>query len=432
MSIALPERYVLASTRNAPGVDGLSELFGSVTGEAVAPSVPAAAPAAPLTRRELRNRPAVAAPAAAPSVPDALAWLETPVATVAPVATTPVVEAPAAPITRRAARLAEEQAAKLAELVETPASPVELVETPAAPTPTLSIPIVTTEQISEARLTPAAQPTQPQVPAPEVSSFQPSYAAQPTPVPAQARRTVVAPTPRRELRKRISSGATILAVAGFFASVCLPAYALLPTADADAVTADVASANIADSSLSVAADSDGALVERDSFEATTAAELADARSNALKIANFEAYDKSGARELGDDYPWFSELSNNQGGGMSPLNYYYRECVDFVAWKLNVDAGSTKAPFKYNWFNLTPSGGNAYQWKYAWEQHGWATGTTPKAGAVAWFGYHVSYVKAVNADGTVLIEEYNHQSDHLYGQRTIPASEVTLYLYAPPR
>jgi len=431
MSIALPERSVLVSTRSASGVDGLSELFGSVTGEAVEPSAPA-----PLTRREARNRPA--------PTPDALAWLSTPVATEAPVVTTPIVEAPAAPLTRRAARLAEEQATRLVELeapslaepvsLVEPVSPVSLVETQAEPLPaTLSIPIVTTEQISEYRPTPVQHSTRPQVPAPEVLSFKPSYAAQVSPVPVKSRRAAApVPAPRKPLRKKISSAATIFAVAGFFASVCLPAYALLPTAEADVVTADGASSKVSESSLFVAADAGGLEVERDSFEATTAAELADARSNALKIANFEAYEKSGARELGDDYPWFSELSNNQGGGMSPLNYYYRECVDFVAWKLNVDAGSTKAPFTYNWFNLTPSGGNAYQWKYAWEQHGWATGTTPKAGAVAWFGYHVGYVKTVNTNGTVLIEEYNHQSDHLYGQRTIPASEVTLYLYAPPR
>ncbi|WP_161972371.1 CHAP domain-containing protein [Glaciihabitans arcticus] len=417
----------MVSSRSASGVDGLSELFGSVTGEAVEPAV--SAESAPLTRRELRGRAAPVAQPVEAHVPDALAWLETPVATEAPVVTTPVVQAPAAPLTRRAARAAEAQAAALT--VASVDVPVDAVVAAVTATPTLSIPIVTTEQIAQHRPTSARPLTQPQVPAPEVLSFQPSYAAQVSAVPVKARRAAP-PAPRKPLRKKLSSFVTIFAVTGLFASVCLPAYALLPTADADAVVASAASSKVADVSLSVAADAGGLSAERDSFEATTAAELADARSNSLKIANFEAYEASGARELGDDYPWFSELSNNQGGGMSPLNYYYRECVDYVAWKLNVDAGSTKAPFKYTWFDLTPSGGNAYQWKYAWEAHGWATGTTPKAGAVAWFGYHVGYVKQVNSDGTVLIEEYNHQSDHLYGQRTIPASEVTLYLYAPPR
>jgi surface antigen len=155
------------------------------------------------------------------------------------------------------------------------------------------------------------------------------------------------------------------------------------------------------------------------------------RSTSLKGQNYEAYIKSGALEKGDDYPWFSELSNNQGGGLSPLNYFYRECVDFVAWRLNRDVGSTSAPFVFDWNYLTPSGGDASNWANAWKQHGWATGTTPKVGSVAWFPGHVAYVSKVNDDGTVFLEEYNYDNDHLYGTRTIPATDVSLYLYAPP-
>ena len=108
-------------------------------------------------------------------------------------------------------------------------------------------------------------------------------------------------------------------------------------------------------------------------------------------------------------------------------------VTGIAWRLNRDAGTTSAPYRWTWSNLTPTGGNASQWRYAWTSKGWPTGTTPVVGAVAWFPYnHVAYVKAVNADGTVLIEEYNWEGKSLYGQRTIPAAGVTLYLYAPPR
>jgi len=54
------------------------------------------------------------------------------------------------------------------------------------------------------------------------------------------------------------------------------------------------------------------------------------------------------------------------------------------------------------------------------------------GSVAWFyGNHVAYVKSVNADGTVTIEEYNYSSNGTYGQRTIPASSVPAFLYPPP-
>ena len=80
----------------------------------------------------------------------------------------------------------------------------------------------------------------------------------------------------------------------------------------------------------------------------------------------------------------------------------------------------------------PSGGNASQWKYAWQAHGWATGSTPKVGSVAWFPYnHVAYVSGILNDGSVVLEEYNWEGQHLYGQRIVAASSVSLYLYAPP-
>lgn len=240
---------------------------------------------------------------------------------------------------------------------------------------------------------------------------------------------VVRPAPKLK-KKRGHNILTAFVVVGLFGSVALPAAALAPQVTSEADAADVAAAAAA---LSVSKDVVATSAERGQFSATTATDLRSQRNTARKAANFEAYLKSGARELGDDYPWFSELSNNQGGGLSPLNYFYRECVDFVAWRLNRDAGSTTAPFLYDWSYLTPSGGNASQWKYAWRNHGWETSTTPVVGSVASFaGNHVAYVKQVNADGTVLLEEYNYASDHLYSQRTIPATDVALFLYPPPR
>jgi surface antigen len=219
---------------------------------------------------------------------------------------------------------------------------------------------------------------------------------------------------------------TIVAVGGLFTTAGLPAYAIGTSADVVAGSATTDSSTIA-----VSAQAKLGSAARGSFTATTPGDLAQQRSTSLKGVNYEAYINSGAREAGDDYPWFSELSNNQGGGLSPLNYFYRECVDFVAWRLNRDVGSTSAPFTFDWHYLTPSGGDASQWAYAWKAHGWATGTTPKVGSVAWFPGHVAYVSKVNKDGTVFLEEYNYQSDHLYGTRTIAATDVPLYLYAPP-
>ncbi len=137
------------------------------------------------------------------------------------------------------------------------------------------------------------------------------------------------------------------------------------------------------------------------------------------------------RAEGDDYQWYNMPTESQGGGFSPFNYYYRECVDFVAWRLNRDAGSTSAPFKWTWSSLTPSGGNASNWANAWSSHGWPTSKTPVVGAVAWFNFnHVAYVQSVGGDGSVVLEEYNWMGSHAYNKRTIKASEVPLFLYPP--
>ena len=244
-------------------------------------------------------------------------------------------------------------------------------------------------------------------------------------------RVLVVVRPAPKLKKKPGQNIlTAFVVVGLFGSVALPAAALSPQVTADT---DVVAAVEGDAALLVSKEATSTATDRGQFSATTTTDLRSQRNTARKSANFEAYLQSGARELGDDYPWFSELSNNQGGGLSPLNYFYRECVDFVAWRLNRDAGSTGEPFLYDWSYLTPSGGNASQWKYAWRSHGWPSSTTPIAGSVAYFtGNHVAYVKQVNADGTVLLEEYNYNSDHLYGQRTIPATDVELFLYPPPR
>ena len=249
--------------------------------------------------------------------------------------------------------------------------------------------------------------------------------------PADRLLVVVRPAKKTAVRKKGSGLLTVLAVVGLFGSVALPAAALAPKVGGDT---SVVAAKVGDAALSVSSDVLSASADRGQFTATNATDLRSQRSTKTKDANFSAYLLSGAREAGDDYPWFAEPSNNQGGGLSPLNYFYRECVDFVAWRLNRDAGTTAAPFAFVWSDLTPGGGNGRQWKSAWKSHGWPTSATPIVGSVAYFGAenHVAYVKAVNADGTVLLEEYNWQNDHLYSQRTIASTDVELFLYPPPR
>ncbi len=218
---------------------------------------------------------------------------------------------------------------------------------------------------------------------------------------------------------------TMGAVVGLFAVAGLPAYAL-----SQPTSATTASGPIGSQSVVVASTASTATVTRDGYRATTEEQLAQMNADSIRAQNNADYLASGARALGDDYPWPYELAEFQGGGLSPLNYYYRECVDFVAWRLNRDAGYYSAPFKWVWSTLTPTGGDASQWRYAWEQHGWTVSTTPVKGAVAWFyGDHVAYVKSINADGTVTIEEYNYIPGK-YDQRTLPISSVPDFLYPP--
>ena len=236
---------------------------------------------------------------------------------------------------------------------------------------------------------------------------------------------IQAGTPKTDRKHPVSVLATMAVVGGLFAVAGLPAYALTTTENNGAKTdASSQSITVSDQSAPVAA-------VRDGYQATTAEEIAEATKDVVRAANNTKYLASGARELGDDYPWPYELGEEQGGGLSTLNYYYRQCTDFVAWRLNRDQGSYKAPFKWVWSNMTPTGGNASQWKYAWQQHGWPVSNTPAVGDVAWFGSinHVAYVKKVLDGGFVVIEEYNYVQS-VYGQRTIPVSQVEAFLGKP--
>ena len=238
-------------------------------------------------------------------------------------------------------------------------------------------------------------------------------------------RRIQAAAPKATRKHPVSVLATMVVVGGLFAVAGLPAYALTDTETGGAKI------DAAGQSMIVSAQSAPVAAIRDGYEATTPEEIAAATKDSVRAGNNAKYLASGARELGDDYPWPYELGEEQGGGLSVLNYYYRQCTDFVAWRLNRDAGSYKAPFTWVWSNLTPTGGNASQWKYAWEQKGWPVSNTPTVGAVAWFGSsnHVAYVKQVLDGGFVVIEEYNYVQS-VYGQRTIPVSTVEAFLGAP--
>jgi len=249
---------------------------------------------------------------------------------------------------------------------------------------------------------------------------------------AETAQKVPAAAPHRHpVRKRLSVAGTMVLVGGLFASLTLPAYA---SADYNDVALDAVAASGEMQELSLdTADVEAAAASgaRDGYEATSAADLKRLYQDAVRQQNLAAYLASGAKEMGDDYPWASELADYQGGGLSPLNYFYRECVDFVAWRLNRDAGSTQAPFKWVWSTLTPGAGSARSWKSQWERHGWPISETPAAGWVAWFpgANHVAYVSGILDDGSVAIEEYNW-GPNIYNQRVIQPGDA-IYLSPPP-
>ncbi|MFM6974512.1 MAG: CHAP domain-containing protein [Agromyces sp.] len=214
-------------------------------------------------------------------------------------------------------------------------------------------------------------------------------------------------------------------VAGLFATVAIPAYSLNADgslfASSDMFTSSQRNAQTVDVSQLAA----GQAATTDGYSSESAAQVAASRIQAIRLAGGYIPPFQSA---GDDYPFWNKATEAYGGGLSPLGYYYRECVDFVAWRLNRDVGSTSAPWRYTWYNL--ASGSAYMWYSAWQSNGWPTSSIPVPGAVAWFPYnHVAYVKSINADGSVNLEEYNWTGNHLYHTRTIAASDA-VYLYPP--
>ncbi len=85
---------------------------------------------------------------------------------------------------------------------------------------------------------------------------------------------------------------------------------------------------------------------------------------------------------------FYSYAKFSGNGNS---YYWGQCTWYVA---------SKRPVPSNW-------GNAITWYSNAQYAGYATGSEPRAGAIAWeFKNHVAYVESVNADGTVNVSEMN--------------------------
>jgi surface antigen len=156
----------------------------------------------------------------------------------------------------------------------------------------------------------------------------------------------------------------------------------------------------------------------------------------------------------DTYPFSNENPSNT----DPWLFYYRECVSYVAWKVNEAAGVTNLSLPVNQYplnnikfgalnstgncNTPPTDphvvlSNACFWDDVFLLNGYTVNTTPEVGAIAHYGPgeagpssegHVSYVEEVNYP-IICISDYNGQGTHEYTLPTI--HEVNLHLPNAP-
>ena len=105
--------------------------------------------------------------------------------------------------------------------------------------------------------------------------------------------------------------------------------------------------------------------------------------------------------------------------------YNRECVSYTAWMVYKTFG-----YMPYWGGI----GNANQWPGDAQSANIPTGTTPKVNSVAIFmgnsndPYgHAMWVKSVNNDGTITVDQYNLLYDGNFYETTIPNSGL-IYIY----
>src|SRR5439155_6588273 len=87
---------------------------------------------------------------------------------------------------------------------------------------------------------------------------------------------------------------------------------------------------------------------------------------------------SASRSYTDDYPFPTAVINT----VNPRwNFFYRECTDFLAWRLNKDAGTTSEPY----FFTNNMGGhqwsNAENWDMNAQQLNFVVDHSPAVGAI---------------------------------------------------
>ena len=93
------------------------------------------------------------------------------------------------------------------------------------------------------------------------------------------------------------------------------------------------------------------------------------------------------------------------------------------------AGQCTAYVKDQRPDVSNTWGDAISWFHNAKAQGWATGDTPRVGAVAWArGYgHVAVVRKILNNGTILIQEQNYKGAFIISSRIAPTSEFR-YIY----
>lgn len=108
-----------------------------------------------------------------------------------------------------------------------------------------------------------------------------------------------------------------------------------------------------------------------------------------------------------------------GSVFSSRRFAYRNCTDYAAWRKGIV-----------WGDVSSGGsGHAKAWRQGWIDRGRTVSSTPRVGAIAWWGTgdfgHVAYVIGVNADGSARVAEYNYGGTGTYNERNVRAQA---YLY----
>lgn len=129
------------------------------------------------------------------------------------------------------------------------------------------------------------------------------------------------------------------------------------------------------------------------------------------------------------YPWGGchVDANALSYGVDPLGYGCRQCVSYAAWKTVQKTGYSP----YYW-------GNANMWPANASAAGFATGSTPKKGALGVISAgqygHIVYIEDYDPNaGTVRVSQYNYFNaggagwGH-YSEMTVPAWTYDTYIY----